>query len=264
MTNKVIKKKMIAKNIFEFEIKNENVATHFKPGQFIIITSDEKAERIPITIVDSNYQNKSIIIIVQNIGYSTNKISNLNENDEIYNITGPLGNPSNIGYLNGIIVIIGGGVGIAAIYPYVKTYKSLNNYIISIIGSKTIESIFYEENIKKYSDELYVATDDGSKGEKGFVTDILLSLISKRETRNKIARVIAIGPLIMMKKVVDILIPYPNIEIIVSINTIMIDGIGMCGCCKVFIDNKIKFSCIDGPEFNGRLVDFKRLINKMT
>lgn len=262
MINEILHKKKLSKNIYEFKIENEIISSFAKPGQFLIILLNEKSERIPITIANINKPNKNITIVIQNVGFTTNKIINLNKGDIIKNIVGPLGNPSNITYKKGITILIGGGLGIAAISSQIKNYKSAGNEIISIIGAKNYKLLFYEKKIRFYSDKLFVTTDDGSKGYKGYVTDMLNKVISKY--KEQISCVVIIGPTILMKKAVEILKPFNYIEIIVSLNSLMIDGIGMCGCCRVSINKKIKFSCVDGPEFDGRLVDFDTLINRLT
>ena len=253
----ILATRMLAPKIFEFEVKAPNVAKKAQAGQFLIIRLHERGERIPLTIADYNRDTGSITIVFQVVGKTTDELSTFKEGDKLADVVGPLGNPSELE--NGKkVVLIGGGVGIAPIYPIAKSLKEANNEIISIIGSRTAELLFWEDKMKQVSDRLIVCTDDGTKGRKGFVTEALEDLINEGE---KIDRVWAIGPMIMMKFVTSVTKKY-NVPTIVSLNTIMVDGTGMCGACRCTIDGKIKFACADGPEFDAFKVDFDELLKR--
>jgi len=253
----ILATRMLAPKIFEFEVKAPNVARKAQAGQFLIIRLHERGERIPLTIADYNRDIGSITIVFQVVGKTTDELSTFKEGDKLADVVGPLGNPSELE--NGKkVVLIGGGVGIAPIYPIAKSLKEANNEIISIIGSRTAELLFWEDKMKQVSDRLIVCTDDGTKGRKGFVTEALEGLINEGE---KIDRVWAIGPMIMMKFVASVAKKY-NVPTTVSLNTIMVDGTGMCGACRCTVDGKIKFACADGPEFDAFKVDFDELLKR--
>ncbi len=253
----ILATRMLAPKIFEFEVKAPNVARKAQAGQFLIIRLHEKGERIPLTIADYNRDIGSITIVFQVVGKTTDELSTFKEGDKLADIVGPLGNPSELE--NGKkVVLVGGGVGIAPIYPIARSLKEANNEIVSIIGSRTAELLFWEDKMKQVSDRLIVCTDDGTKGKRGFVTEALEDLINEGE---KIDRVWAIGPMIMMKFVTSVTKKY-NVPTIVSLNTIMVDGTGMCGACRCTVDGKIKFACADGPEFDAFKVDFDELLKR--
>ena len=242
----IVEKKTISENTKMMKIKAPLIAKKAKPGQFIILRIDEKGERIPLTIADQDKKKGTITIIFLEIGRTTKKLGSLNTGDTIKNVAGPLGIPSDIKKY-GNVICIGGGVGIAPLYPIIKALKEKNNYIILIL----------EKEIKKISDELHITTDDGSKGHHGFVSDILQQILNKKQ--KKIDLVMAIGPVIMMKVISNITKKH-GIKTLVSLNPIMIDGTGMCGGCRVIINGKTKFACVDGPEFDGHQVDYDNLI----
>jgi ferredoxin--NADP+ reductase len=237
------------------KIKALMVAKKAKPGQFIILRIDETGERIPLTIADFDRKKGTITIIFMEVGKTTVELGKLNEGDKILNFAGPLGVPSEIEKF-GTVICIGGGVGIAPLYPIVRALKDAGNKVISILGARNKDLLMLEDEIEKYSDELLIATDDGSKGHKGFVSDVLQDLIDKD---TKIDVVWAIGPVIMMKVVADLTRKY-DLKTVVSLNPIMVDGTGMCGGCRVTVGDETKFACVDGPEFNGHLVDFDNLM----
>ncbi|OIN98695.1 ferredoxin-NADP reductase [Candidatus Desantisbacteria bacterium CG1_02_38_46] len=255
MGYKILKKEILAPGIKSFEISAPLVSNKFKPGQFLVLRLHEKAERIPLTIVDAEPSSGSVKIVFQEIGKSTIEIAKLNENDEIMDVLGPLGKESEI-ELYGEVLGIAGGVGAAPVYPILKSLKKIGNRITTILGAKSRELLIMEEELSGISDKLLITTDDGSKGEKGFVTTPL-KLMFEQGFCPQI--VWAIGPLIMMKNVCAVTKSF-GIKTIVSLNPIMLDGTGMCGCCRVSIGNKTKFTCVDGPEFDGHLVDFNELI----
>ena len=249
----IISAKFIAPNIKRFEILSPKIARRRKPGQFVIIRIDESGERIPLTIADSNTENGTITIIVQSVGKTTMELNMLEKGDTILDVVGPLGKPSEIEYF-GTAVSVGGGVGTAIAYPTAVALKKAGNHTISIIGGRSKEFVILEDEMRKVCDEVYVTTDDGSYGKKGFVTDQLKELINKMQ----IDFVLAIGPIPMMKAVADVT-REKNIKTVVSLNPIMIDGTGMCGGCRARVDNKTVFVCVDGPEFDAHKVDFQTL-----
>lgn len=255
---RIVKKVALAPQIKRIEVEAPEIAKKAKPGQFVILRVDEKGERFPLTIVDTDTENGTITLVFLEVGTSTKKLGLLNEGDYILDVVGPLGNPTEIKKY-GVVCCIGGGVGVAALYPVVRAFKKANNYVISIIGARTSSLLILEDEIRKYSDETYITTDDGSKGYKGFTTDVLKNLLQEGK---HIDLVYAVGPAIMMKVVADITRPY-KIKTIVSLNPIMVDGTGMCGACRVRIGNEVKFACVDGPEFDAHLVDWNELLARL-
>jgi ferredoxin--NADP+ reductase len=249
---KILSKKNLASNIKMFEIEAPLIAKKCKPGQFIILKIHEKGERIPLTITDYSIEKKKISIIFQEVGKTTKLLGTLNEGEEIPTLVGPLGNPLEIENY-GHIIGIGGGVGIAVLYPEIRALKDAGNKITSIIGARNSELLILEKEIKEFSDELHITTDDGSKGIHGFVTDVLKNILKEKKN---IDLIITIGPTIMMKAVAEITKPF-GIKTLASLNAIMMDGTGMCGVCRVSVGGKTKFTCVDGPEFDAHLVDFE-------
>lgn len=249
----ILQKRKLAENTFLMEIEAPDIAKKAKAGQFVIIRIDDKGERIPLTIADSTKKTITIVFLV--VGKTTTQLSELKKGDTLIDVVGPLGNPSKIQEY-GNIVIIGGGLGIAPIYPIAKALKQAKNRVTAIIGAKSKDHLFWVDHFKEICDRVLIATDDGSKGQKGFVSDILKELMQKE----RIELVIAIGPPIMMKVISEL--TRNRIKTIVSLNPIMIDGMGMCGGCRVIIDGEIKFACCDGPEFNGHKVDWNELMNR--
>lgn len=243
--------------IHKIEVSAPLIAQHFKPGQFIILMVEENGERIPLTIAESDLKKGSITLIFQEVGYTTKLLGNLKAGDKLYHIVGPLGKPTEIEFY-GTVVLVGGGVGTAEIYPVAKSLKEKNNKIITIIGARNKNLIILENEFRKISDELYITTDDGSYGEKGFVSNILKRLIEKNIQINL---VYAVGPIPMMKVISQITKPY-NIKTLVSLNTIMVDGTGMCGSCRITYENKIKYVCCDGPEFDAHKINWEEIANR--
>ncbi|MBW2992827.1 sulfide/dihydroorotate dehydrogenase-like FAD/NAD-binding protein, partial [Candidatus Woesearchaeota archaeon] len=237
---------------FEFKINAPRIARKVKPGQFVIIRIDDKGERIPLTVAD--YSDKEITIVFMVVGYTTEALSKLEEGEELLDVVGPLGNASDIKNF-GTVVLVGGGCGVAPIYPQARALKEKGNKVISVIGFRNKDLVFWQDRMNDVSDELIVCTDDGSLGVKGFATEGLRNAIAK----NEINRVIVIGPPAMMKATSEVSKKIPTIA---SINSIMVDGIGMCGSCRVSVDGEIKFACVDGPEFDAHKVDFDELINR--
>lgn len=255
--NKIVLKKALNKTVSLMEVEAPLIARKAEPGQFIILRVSEDGERIPLTIADFNREKGTITIIYQIVGATTFKLDQLKEGEYIHDFVGPLGRETELGdYQN--ICVIGGGVGSGIAYPIAKKGKKLGRHITSITGFRNQELVILEEEFKEASDEHICMTDDGSFGTKGLVTNALEQRILAGE---KFDLVIAIGPLIMMKFVVGVTKKY-NIKTIVSMNPIMIDGTGMCGGCRLTVDGKTKFACVDGPDFDGFLVDFDEAMER--
>ena len=254
---KILKKEEWSPSVFAMEIEAPRVAKKAKAGQFIVLRVDEEGERIPLTIADFNRETGAVLIVFQVIGASTMKLAALNAGDAIVDFVGPLGQPSEIEKF-GTVVVVGGGIGVAPTYPIARAMKEAGNKVIAIMGAKTKDILIMEEEMKAVTDEVVVTTDDGSYGMKGFVTNAVQALVDRGE---KIDQITAIGPVIMMKSVADATRSL-GIRTIVSLNPIMVDGTGMCGGCRVQVGDETKFACVDGPEFDGHLVDFKGLMSR--
>ncbi|AST56350.1 ferredoxin-NADP reductase [Thermoanaerobacterium thermosaccharolyticum] len=256
--NEILEKKQLNPTVKLMVINSPLMAKKAKPGQFVIVRVDEKGERIPLTIADYDNEKGTVTIIFQEVGMSTKKLGRLDVGDKLHDFVGPLGTPVEFSKDTKRVLAIGGGVGVAPLYPKVKMLNKNGVSIDSIIGGRSAEYVILEDEMRAVSDNLYITTDDGSKGRKGFVTDVLKELIEKG---NKYDEVIAIGPLIMMKMVCRITKEY-NIPTMVSMNPIMIDGTGMCGGCRVTVDGETKFACVDGPAFDGFKVDFDEAMRR--
>ncbi len=255
---KIIRKKQLNEQVVLFEIEAPFIAAKAEAGQFIIFRLDEQGERVPLTIADYDRQKGSITIIFQTVGASTMKLGELNEGDYISDVVGPLGTPTEYGDNIRKVAVIGGGVGCAIAYPQAKKLFNMGVEVDLIAGFRNKDIIILEDEMKAVSTNLHICTDDGSYGTKGFVTDKLKELI---ESGNKYDEVIAIGPVIMMKFISKLTQPY-GIKTLVSLNPIMIDGTGMCGGCRVTVDGKIRYACVDGPDFDGHKVDFDELMKR--
>src|SRR5271157_5245600 len=247
----------LAPGIKRFVIEAPRIAHKQKPGQFVILRLNEQGERIPITIEHSDPERGTIGIVVQSIGKTTNLLNSLNAGDSILDVVGPLGKPSEIEKF-GTVVVMGGGVGTAMAYPTAAALKRAGNRVISIVGARNKELVILENEMRAVSDVLMITTDDGSYADKGFVTDKLRQLI---QNGARIDLVVAVGPIVMMKAVAD-MTRKENIHTVVSLNPIMIDGTGMCGGCRVLVDGKSAFACVDGPEFDAHRVDFAVLVQR--
>jgi ferredoxin--NADP+ reductase len=257
--SKILFKKQLSNDVFLMKLHAPLIAEERSAGQFIILQVDEDyGERIPLTIADADINEGSITIIFQVVGKSTKQLSELNEGNEIPILVGPLGRPTHIENF-GRVVCVGGGIGVAPLHPIAQALKKAGNYVTIIIGARTKELIILEEEMKKIADELIIVTDDGSYGRKALVT---VSLKEKCELDPKPNMVIAIGPPIMMKFCSETTRPY-GVFTQVSLNTIMVDGTGMCGGCRVNVGNEIKFVCVDGPEFDGHKVDFNNMMARL-
>lgn len=255
---KVLVKKELSPAVKEFVMDAPMIARNAKPGQFVVLRINEVGERVPLTIADFDREAGTITLIFQELGYTTKQLGLLDEGDSILDLVGPLGLPSHIEKHAGTVICIGGGIGVAPVYPIARAFKQAGNKVISIIGARCSELLIFEDRMQEVSDTLMIATDDGSKGQKGFVTDLLKQVIDSGET---IAEVIAIGPVVMMRAVAETTRPY-SIRTMCSLNPIMVDGTGMCGACRVTVGAETKFACVDGPDFDAHLVDFKELMTR--
>lgn len=256
--NKIVRKKLLSQAIAEIEISAPYIAKSQKPGQFVILRVDDKGERIPLTIANSDAGKGTITIIVQAIGKTTIKLNSMEEGESLADVVGPLGKPSHIERF-GRVVTIGGGVGTAIAWPTTRAFKQAGNEVISIIGARTKDLLILEQEMREASDRIIVTTDDGSYAKKGFVTDSLRELIESNLVPNL---VLAIGPVPMMKAVAALTQKHA-IPTVVSLNPIMLDGTGMCGVCRVSVGGKTMFACVDGPEFDAHKVDFEGLIQRL-
>lgn len=255
--NRIIRKEQFSENVFLFEIEAPLIAKSRKAGNFIIIRVDKNGERIPLTIADADINKGTITIVVQRVGLSSQKLCELNEGDVIADVVGPLGNPTHIENF-GTVVCAGGGVGVAPMLPIIRALKAAGNRVLSVIAGRNKDLIILEDEVRASSDELIIMTDDGSYGEKGVVTVGIETFIKQEH----VDKVFAIGPPVMMKFCCMLTQKY-NIPTDVSLNTIMVDGTGMCGACRLTIGGKTKFVCIDGPEFDGALVDWDEMLKRM-
>lgn len=256
--NKIVLKKQLSEKVFLFEIEAPLIAKSRKAGNFIIVRVGENGERVPLTIADASIERGTITIVVQKVGLSSTKLCDLNEGDYITDVVGPLGNPTHIENF-GTVVCAGGGVGVAPMLPIIRALKAAGNRVLSVIAGRSKELVILEDEVRQSSDELIIMTDDGSYGEKGVVTVGIEKFITQEEHVDK---VFAIGPPIMMKFCCLMAQKY-NVPVEVSLNTIMVDGTGMCGACRLSIGGKTKFVCIDGPEFDGSLVDWDEMFKRM-
>ena len=254
----ILDQKVISPGVTKTVIAVPRIAKKRKPGQFVILRLYEKGERIPLTIADADPERGTITVISQNVGKSTAYLKHMKVSDEILDVVGPLGHPTHI-ELFGHVVCIGGGIGIAPLYPIAQGMKNAGNRVTSIIGARTKGLLILEEEMRSVSDDLAISTDDGSYGEKGFVSDILKKRVEDGERFDK---AVVIGPVPMMR-VMTLLTKSYNIPTVVSLNSIMVDGTGMCGACRVTVDGTTKFTCVDGPEFDGFQVDFDELIHRL-
>ncbi len=254
----IIEKKQLSEEVFKLKVEAPLISQECLPGQFIILQIDENGERIPLTIADSDSQKGTITLIFQAVGKTTRLLSELREGGAILNLVGPLGKPTHIDSF-GTVAGVGGGIGVAPLYPIAKAMKKKGNRLVIIIGARTKDLIILEDEIRSIADDLIICTDDGSYGRKALVTDPLKELC---ESTKKPDLVTAIGPPIMMKFCAETTRPY-HIPTVVSLNTIMVDGTGMCGGCRVTVGDKTQFVCVDGPEFDGHLVDFDNMMNRL-
>ncbi len=252
----ILSKTELAANIIEYEIFAPNVARHAKAGQFIILIVDELGERIPFTIAKYNREKYSVTISVQTVGYSTEKLSRLNVGDRLQDFVGPLGNPTELDEFKNIM-LVAGGIGSAVICPQAIELREQNKNFDAIIGARCEDLLLYRDVFDKTATSVFYMTDDGSFGEKGFVTQKL----EERLQNGEYDLVFAVGPLRMMQAVVNVAKAH-DVKSIVSMNSLMVDGTGMCGGCRVTVGGKTKYACVDGPEFDGALIDFEEAISR--
>lgn len=258
MSFKILRKEKLADNIHLIEVSAPAIAVAAKAGQFVVLRINEQGERVPLTIADKDPAKGTVEIIFQEAGASTKFLASLKPGDALANLLGPLGTPAHITKL-GTVVVVGGGVGIAEIYPAIKAYKSVGNKVVTIIGARNKSLLLSEAKIREATDELHITTDDGSAGRKGFVSEVLKEMI---EGEQPIDLVYAVGPVPMMEAMANIA-KAAKIKSIVSLNTLMLDATGMCGVCRVTVGGQLKFACVDGPEFDGGLVDFRELRTRL-
>ncbi len=255
---KIVRKKVLNPTVTLLEVEAPLIARKAQPGQFIIFRVDENGERIPLTIADHDPVKGTVTIIFQKVGLSTEMLGELNEGDTILDFVGPLGTPTELPNGAKDICVVGGGVGCAIAYPQAKAHFGTGVNVDVIAGFRNKDIVILEDEFRACSDNFYLMTDDGSYGEKGFVTVKLKELL---DAGKKYDAVIAIGPIPMMKFVCETTKPY-DVPTIVSLNPLMIDGTGMCGCCRVTVGGKVRFACVDGPDFDGHQVDFEELMNR--
>ncbi len=256
--HRIITARQLAPHIKLFKVQAPAIAKRAKPGQFVILRMDERGERFPLTLADWNRKKGDITLICQDVGVSTHKLDALEVGDDILDIVGPLGNPSDV-KPHSPVAVIGGGVGMATAYPIAKALKEEGNKVTSIVGARTRDLVIMRDEMRSVSDQFYICTDDGSLGYKGFVSDLLKALIEKG---HEFHSVYAVGPPLMMKAVSEVTRSY-SIKTTVSLNPIMVDGMGMCGACRVTVGDQTKFACVDGPEFDAHQVDFDELIKRL-
>jgi glutamate synthase (NADPH/NADH) small chain len=254
---RIVKKEVYSPVTYMWEVEAPDVAQAAQPGHFLMVRIDEEGERIPLTVADFDRQRGTVTVVIQAVGKSTREMMQREEGDTILDFIGPLGEASHIEKRSKVI-LVGGGLGVAPVYPQLRAYKDLGSITLSIIGFRTKDLIFWEERFRAYSDELHLATDDGSYGHKGFVSQVLQSLLEKHRDAQE---VVAIGPLPMMQACCEVTRPF-GVRTLVSLNSIMVDGTGMCGSCRVTVGGKLRFACVDGPDFDGHQVDFEELMRR--
>ncbi len=255
--NKVVEKEYLSDLVVKLVIEAPAIAKSRKAGHFIILRLGKKGERIPLTIVGADVEKGTITIIIQKVGVSSIKLANLEVDEYITDVVGPLGNPTHVKKV-GTVLASGGGVGVAPLLPIVEAFKKAGNKVITVLAARTKELIILEEQIRNFSDEVVIMTDDGSYGKKGLVTNGMEDIIK----REKIDIAVTVGPAIMMKFVALLTKKY-NIPTLASLNTIMVDGTGMCGACRVTVGGKTRFVCVDGPEFDAHQVDFDEMLCRL-
>lgn len=255
--HKIIEKENLSENVVKLVLESETIARTRKAGQFVIVKLGETGERIPLTIADADPENGTITLIIQKVGTTSHKLSLMNAGEMVTDMVGPLGKETEIGSV-GTVVAAGGGVGIAPLYPIAKAFKEAGNRLICVLAARSKDLIILEEEMAAFADEVIVMTDDGSHGQKGLVTQGIEEVIK----REKVDLCVAIGPAVMMKFTALLTKKY-DIHTIASLNTIMVDGTGMCGACRVSVGGKTQFVCVDGPEFDAHQVDFDEMLKRL-
>ena len=256
--NRIVEKEMLSENVAKLVIEAPQIAQKQCPGQFVIVRIDDKGERIPLTIAAADREKKTITLIIQRVGTSSHKIISLNPGDVLLDVSGPLGRPTKIEKV-GTVLACGGGVGIAPLYPITKAFKIAGNRVITVLGARSKDLLILEKEMAACADEQIVMTDDGSYGKKGVIT-VGIEEVLKKEPVNL---VVTIGPAVMMKFVALLTKKY-QIHTIASLNTIMVDGTGMCGACRVTVAGKTKFVCVDGPEFDAHEIDYDEMMKRLS
>ena len=256
MGYEILYKKELCTNQYEIRVKAPFITKNAKAGQFIILRTDKNSERIPLTIADYDREKEELTIVYMAVGYTTKKLAALEVGDEIEDIVGPLGVPTHIENY-GTVVCLAGGYGAAPCYLIAKAFKDAGNKVYMIMGARNKDLIFWEDKMKSACTELFITTDDGSYGKKGFVTNVLEDIIAKEQ----VDYAIAVGPMPMMRAVAEMTRPH-SIKTDASMNPIMVDGTGMCGACRVTVGGKVKFACVDGPDFDAHQIDFDEVINR--
>ncbi len=260
MPNRIIRKeRLIPGRTSKLIVEGPQIAEKALPGNFVILRVSEHGERIPLTIADVDKKAGTFTLVYLVMGKTTCALEDLNEGDDIHDVCGPLGRPTHI-VKCGKVVCMGGGTGIAAMHHIAKGHHDAGNHVIAIIGARSKDLLLFENELRQVADELLISTDDGSYGTKGFVTDILTGLL---ETDGNICEVIAVGPVPMMEAVAKVTLPF-GVKTTVSLNPIMVDGMGMCGACRVSVNNETKFACVEGPEFDGHQVNFHELRQRLS
>lgn len=254
----ITEKEQFSEKVVKLVVKAPEVAHARRPGHFVIVRCGESGERIPLTIADADTDNGTITLVVQSVGLSTQKICAMEPGDSFTDLVGPLGRATDVGMRDGTVVCCGGGVGVAPLLPIIKAFKAAGNRVVSVLAARNKDLIILEREVRQYSDDVIIMTDDGSAGRKGLITAGVEEVI----TRENVAQVVAIGPAVMMKFVALLTKKY-NVPTICSLNTIMVDGTGMCGACRVNVDGKMRFVCVDGPEFDAHKVDFDEMMMRM-
>jgi len=261
---KILDKKILAKDVIKITIDAPTVAEKAQAGQFVVVVIDEKGERIPLTLADWDRKLGTVTLIFQTVGFTTKRLGALNTGDKIEHLLGPLGHPTELKKL-GTVVCVGGGVGVAEVYPVSRAFKEAGNRIIGIIGSRSKELLILEDEMRGICDELFITTDDGTYGRRGLVTDILKELFTvvEKSTHTQYPDLVyCIGPVLMMKAVSRLTKDYA-VKTVVSLNPIMVDATGMCGACRCTVGGKTVFGCVDGPDFDGHSIDFDELAKRL-
>ncbi len=255
---RILKKEVLSPSVKLLEIEAPRIAQKARAGQFLILRVNKQGERIPLTVADCNRERGSVTIVFLEVGKTTRLLGNLEQGEAIRDVVGPLGNPTEIENF-GRVACVAGGVGVACIYPICRAFKEAGNEVIGIVGARTKEFLFWEDRLRAVVDELLITTDDGSYGRQGFVTDVLREVAERSSPPD---RVVAVGPLPMMRAVCRVTKDY-GLKTIVSLNPIMVDGIGMCGACRVTVAGQTRVACVEGPEFDGHDVDFDELAQRL-
>ncbi len=252
---RIVTKEVYSPVTYMWEVEAPDVARAARPGHFLMVRMNEAGERIPLTVADFDRRRGTVTVVIQAVGKSTREMMELEAGDLLRDFIGPLGEASHI-QRRSKVVLVGGGLGVAPVYPQLRAYKEMGSQTISIIGFRSRDLVFWEDRFRRYSDELHIATDDGSYGVRGLVSQVLQQVL---ERQRDVEEVVAIGPLPMMRACCDVSRPF-GVRTMVSLNSIMVDGTGMCGSCRVTVGGKLKFACVDGPDFDGHQVDFDELL----